>query len=79
MYQKRYIHFQDEPYEDKDLHKYLEKEKNHFNSHHNYAHAVSTGKGLFFISKSASEKSKPSYLFNLVSIPLTTVIQTGAC
>lgn len=64
IFQKKFFWFGTEPVESKSLSGYLRGEKPDVGNH-NAAWAASTGKGLLFFSKKATEKSTPAGIINL--------------
>lgn len=75
IFQKKYFWFGAEPVESKALSSYLRGEKQQELANKNVAWAASTGKGLLFFSKKASEKATPHGVFNLSEI--TDITEDG--
>lgn len=75
IFQKKFFWFGAEPVESKALSSYLRGEKQQELANKNVAWAASTGKGLLFFSKKASEKATPHGVFNLSEI--TDITEDG--
>ena len=67
MFKKHFFWFGTEPVEHKSLTSYLRGEKQQEVANKNAAWSSSTGKGLLFFSKKATDKAAPAGIFNLVS------------
>jgi len=75
IFQKKFFWFGTEPTESKALSSYLRGEKQQELANKNVAWAASTGKGLLFFSKKASEKATPHGVFNLSEV--TDITEDG--
>jgi hypothetical protein len=66
IFQKKFFFFGTEPVESKALQSYLRGEKLQEVANKNVAWSSSTGQGLLYFSKKATEKASPAGIFNLV-------------
>jgi len=68
IFQKKFFWFGTEPVESKALQSYLRGEKLQEVANKNVAWSSSTGEGLLYFSKKASEKASPAGIFNLSEV-----------
>ncbi|KUJ24368.1 uncharacterized protein LY89DRAFT_572608, partial [Mollisia scopiformis] len=68
IFQKKFFWFGTEPVESKALTSYLRGEKQQDLANKNVAWSASTGKGLLYFSKKATDKATPAGIFNLSEV-----------
>lgn len=68
IFQKKFFWFGTEPIESKALTSYLRGEKQQELANKNAAWSASTGKGLLYFSKKATDKATPAGIFNLSEV-----------